>query len=888
MERSSPRAAPLLGGAAPVVKGPAKTVHRRLPAVLTIAALVCAGLLAGPPASSAEPPSVQVTNLRMASWGDNVALEGGRLAYYGVEADQGRDFNGDGDTTDYVPHVWDPQTGSPVNLGLAAGMLHPLAGGRMAFPVYEYAQGRTDFNGDGQIDSVQNSIFVWDPATGRATDLGIGALDSIVPFGNGVALQVMESREGSDFNGDGDTEDFVVHVWDPAGGLRNLMVASVVETLVALDGGRLAFLIGESDQDHHDPNFDGTSDDRVLAVYDPANHTVWNSRLAADGNDLVALDGGSVGFLVPEDDQGHQDRNGDGDDADKVAAVWDPVTDVATNLGLAGLAAAAHLGAGGGRFVFTVVEADQGGRDLNGDGDAADKVVHVWDPITGTENLKLAAARYGFNLEAVGSGRFAFLATEEEQGGRDRNGDGDAADLVVQVWEAGAGTRNLGLASIGDLVALDSGVLAFRVLEDGQGGTDLNADGDDDDAAMYVWDPTHGARNLGISAMGYSALEGGRLAISVWERFEGGQDRSGNGDTIDELVHVWDPGSDTIIDLGYASTVNEPDSLGAGRLSFMVYEAMQHADLNGDGDRNDHVVHVATLGPGGGVPPVTVRTPLPAPGSGRDGDPDPAPAPGPAGGGDPAAGRRSGYWLAGAGGAVFAFGDAGHHGNATPLSGASIVDLEPSPGGAGYWLVDDRGHVTAAGDASLFGHVDAAPLAAGERITSLSATRTGDGYWIFTSKGRAFTFGDAVFHGDVSKLTLNGPVLDSIVTPTGNGYYMVAADGGIFAFGDAEFFGSMGGARLNAAVQSLVPDPDGAGYWLVAADGGVFAFEALFQGSLGAVRLNKPITGMVSYGDGYLMVGEDGGIFNFSDRPFSGSLGAQPPPRPIVAVAALS
>jgi hypothetical protein len=27
---------------------------------------------------------------------------------------------------------------------------------------------------------------------------------------------------------------------------------------------------------------------------------------------------------------------------------------------------------------------------------------------------------------------------------------------------------------------------------------------------------------------------------------------------------------------------------------------------------------------------------------------------------------------------------------------------------------------------------------------------------------------------------------------------------------------------------------------------------------------------------GYLMVGEDGGIFNFSDRPFAGSLESQP------------
>ena len=56
---------------------------------------------------------------------------------------------------------------------------------------------------------------------------------------------------------------------------------------------------------------------------------------------------------------------------------------------------------------------------------------------------------------------------------------------------------------------------------------------------------------------------------------------------------------------------------------------------------------------------------------------------------------------------------------------------------------------------------------------------------------------------------------------------------------------------------------------------------------MGGTQLNRPVTGMVRFGDGYLMVGEDGGIFNFSSQPFSGSLGAHPPARPIVSVAAL-
>jgi hypothetical protein len=45
---------------------------------------------------------------------------------------------------------------------------------------------------------------------------------------------------------------------------------------------------------------------------------------------------------------------------------------------------------------------------------------------------------------------------------------------------------------------------------------------------------------------------------------------------------------------------------------------------------------------------------------------------------------------------------------------------------------------------------------------------------------------------------------------------------------------------------------------------------------------------MVRFGDGYLMVGTDGGIFNFSDEPFSGSLAGTLLPQPVVAVATVS
>jgi len=248
---------------------------------------------------------------------------------------------------------------------------------------------------------------------------------------------------------------------------------------------------------------------------------------------------------------------------------------------------------------------------------------------------------------------------------------------------------------------------------------------------------------------------------------------------------------------------------------------------------------------------------------------------------------KNGYWMLGSDGKVYAFGEAKNLGAPTLAAGAQAVDLETTPSGNGYWIVDNAGNVFGYGDAASQGGIQGGQLAPGEAVTSLSSTPSGKGYWIFTNKGRAVRFGDATFFGDMSRVALAGPVLDSIPTTTGQGYYMVGSDGGIFAFGDAKFYGSMGDKKLNAPVQSLVPDNDGVGYWLVASDGGIFAFSAPFKGSMGATKLTRPVTGMVPYGDGYMMVGEDGGIFNFSNKPFDGSLGGSPPSKPIVSVSAL-
>ena len=834
--------------------------------------MVIAGQAAGAvtPISPSPPPTavgpVAITNLRTgAASSAGAAIDDGHFAFPASETDQQKDLNGDGDQTDTVLEIWDPSTGRVTDTGLGTGIVYPMRGGRAAFAAYEPSQGNRDLNGDGDSEDVV--AYIWDDATGQATNLGVVASGHMAPLAGGeVAISVSEAWSANqDFNGDGDTTDFVLFVWDPVKGLINLHTAA--DHIHALDGGGVTFFAGGHPR-----------------VWTPAAGLVDVG--VASGTILTPLRGGGLAFLGLEAKQ-HRDLNGDGDQSDKVVEVWRPGSGI-TNLGLAGTSDtfAAYNALPDGGLALVVSEADQGGRDLNSDGDSADWVIHLWRPGTGAKNLGLAVHFPGNYMASFAGDGLAVMVREADQGGRDLNGDGDTSDRIVELWTPGGGVRNLGIATAGQFVPVAGGGVAFSALEADQGNTDLNGDGVSTDSVLFVARPDGSLRDTWVSASRFSAADGGRLVYMATEGAR--RDLNGDGDTVDQVLGVYDPSTDTTVNSGLAGQDQLVTDLGGGRFAFVAAERSQNpggapgTDLNGDGDTADGVMEVFTAF---GPPPTA-----PADQNGAGSRPQ-APeitgptVPGTEGGRPPTpAAPAAGYWMVGSDGAVYAFGSARGFGNA-PTSTA--VDLEPTRSGRGYWIVDEAGRVFAFGEAGNHGSVDRSRLAAGEKATSLSATPSGSGYWVFTSRGRVLPFGDAPFLGDMSATRLAGPVLGSIPTPSGRGYYMVASDGGIFSFGDARFYGSMGGVRLNAPVQSLVPDPDGVGYWLVANDGGIFAFDAAFRGSMGGTHLNRPVVGMVASGNGYLMVAADGGIFDFSGSAngFHGSLGAHPPAKPVVSAA---
>ena len=98
-----------------------------------------------------------------------------------------------------------------------------------------------------------------------------------------------------------------------------------------------------------------------------------------------------------------------------------------------------------------------------------------------------------------------------------------------------------------------------------------------------------------------------------------------------------------------------------------------------------------------------------------------------------------------------------------------------------------------------------------------------------------------------------------------------------------------GGRALDAPVVGMAASPSGRGYWLVAADGGIFDYgDALFYGSMGGRHLNAPVVGIAATpsGRGYWLVASDGGIFTYGDAVFLGSMGGKNLNAPIVGIAA--
>jgi hypothetical protein len=193
-------------------------------------------------------------------------------------------------------------------------------------------------------------------------------------------------------------------------------------------------------------------------------------------------------------------------------------------------------------------------------------------------------------------------------------------------------------------------------------------------------------------------------------------------------------------------------------------------------------------------------------------------------------GNDDAYYFAANDGGVYSF-FAPFYGSAAGLSlKAPIVGMALTPDQGGYWLVGADGGVFAFGDAGYYGSMASRPL--NQPIVGMSVDQATGGYWLVGRDGGIYAF-HAPFAGSAGSLHLNSPIVGMESSPSGTGYRLVSSDGGVFSYNEP-FYGSMAGRPLMRPIVGIAEDPETGGYWLAGSDGGVFSLNAPFYGASGS------------------------------------------------------
>ncbi len=319
-----------------------------------------------------------------------------------------------------------------------------------------------DFFPDGVLDDVVLEVF-----DGTSVTRLCPAEDVAVGSGRAAFLRpeselgTTDCPEGS-LNDDHDTDDLVAQLWrGPGTKVENLGRAA---TAVALSDEFVAALVSEAGERNRDLNDDGAANDRVVELYSPSAGR-WLGRQPFPAAEEMRFCGDdAVAFVTPEE----TDLNGDGDTDDRVLGL---VTAQGESLG-----PAFHLGqavedfvCSGSLLALRTRERAQG-QDLNGDRDASDDVLQVFDLardecrrglapgcLRNTGKTIVPCNRPGCDPRIpyrVLEHTVRFLTAESNEG-HDLNGDGDTDDVVLQVFNAATAPVTVGSSSL-EAVALQA------------------------------------------------------------------------------------------------------------------------------------------------------------------------------------------------------------------------------------------------------------------------------------------------------------------------------------------------------------------------------------------------------------------------------------------------
>lgn len=348
--------------------------------------------------------------------------------------------------------------------------------------------------------------------------------------------------------------------------------------------------VSELDQGASDLNGDGDVNDAVPAVYDLASGVLRRLSLALPGfpggPSSFAFDDEHVAFGVSEAKQGAHDLNGDGDALDAVLYVYERATGTVRNLALALDATPPVFGAG--KLVFGVSEVAQRAQDLDGDGAVGGSALHVYDLASRT----ITNLRRGLTSALTFHDHAFAYTTDEPSAAADLNGDGDASDTsIFELYDASTGALvKIPLAVRGSPAALGSDDW-FVLADEAQEGRDLDGDGDKlEGVYQHVVASTGAIQSLDLPSTATFGTVGDGFRVAFVIQEADGRDRNGDGDTADAFVALWDSVLGSVFESGVAVDPAYAPVFVGRQLAFMGDEAASRLDLNADGDQLDKVL----------------------------------------------------------------------------------------------------------------------------------------------------------------------------------------------------------------------------------------------------------------------------------------------------------
>lgn len=278
-----------------------------------------------------------------------------------------------------------------------------------------------------------------------------------------VGVVSEEADEGGcDLNGDTDAADRIFRWVDATNPTATVLPEIQASKLLAItDGvpsnnGSTAGVIALDplwvvmvDEAADDRSYDGDilTDNHLVAATDPRSPgQAWNFQHGSSSPGPVSVSwmdenpNGGGRFYAALTEHLLSDLNGDGDTLDSVPTF--PEIHTGNVLTFPGVAVAldsdeAAMCSAAGTAFYRVSEAEQGGTDLNGDGDATDFILERV-PITGGSPVRMGTL-HNLPGQAVvfppGSASFGSFLFQESAQSSDLNDDGDVTDFVVRYFE---------------------------------------------------------------------------------------------------------------------------------------------------------------------------------------------------------------------------------------------------------------------------------------------------------------------------------------------------------------------------------------------------------------------------------------------------------------------